>query len=152
MKRKQRDQTERIAALKAVVDGLKAKEAELQEQIKSAVGELLQAERDGRRCEPLTAKQREILELLVNNDATVTESDLYGGRRFWVEMPPDKDESNVTINQSVFYGLLSREAIGGRAYKGALRYEYSLTDHGRSLVNGGTGKGLSQIATEESVK
>lgn len=137
MNRKQKEQAERIAALKAVVDNLKLEEAQLRVRINAAMGEYLQAERDAKRNEPLTPKQREVLELLVKHNATVTESDLYGGNNYWIEMPPDNDERNVTINRSVFYGLLSREAIGGRAYSGALRYSYTLTEHGRSLVNGG---------------
>lgn len=152
MNRKQKDQVERVAALKAIVDGMDAEKAELETRITKAVGEYLQAKRDAARNEPLTTKQKEVLELMVKNDASVTESDLYGGCRYWVEMPPGRDERNVTISRSVFFGLLSREAIGGRVYGGALRYTYNLTDHGRSLVNGGIGKGLEQANVEESIK
>lgn len=151
MNRRQKEQAERIAALKTVVDNLKLEEAQLQVRINAAMGEYLQAERDANRNEPLTPKQREALELLVKHDATVTEFDLYGGNNHWIEMPPDSDEHNLRINRSVFYGLLSREAIGGRTYSSALRYTYSLTEHGRSLVNGGTGKGIT-TTDEQRVK
>lgn len=134
MNRKQREQAERIAALKAVVDGLKLEEAHLQVRMNNAIGDLVRAERDAKRNEPLTPKMKEVLSLIVKHGASVTQSDLYGGNRFWVEMPPDSDERNITINRSVFYGLLSREAIGNRQYSGGLRYSYQLTEHGRSLV------------------
>ena len=149
MNRKQKEQAERVAALKAIVDGLKVEETELQARIHTATGEWLEAERDAKRNEPLTTKQREVLELLVKNDASVTESNLYGGERFWVEMPPGSDQNNFSINRNVFYGLLSREAIGGRTYSSALRYTYSLTEHGRLLVNGGAGKGLKETEVAE---
>lgn len=125
-----------VAVLKAVVDGVEAEKAEVEARLSIAYSEYHQAEREQKRYEPLTPKQREVLELLVKNDATVTESDLYG-RRYWVKMPPDRDGRNVRINRSVFFGLLSREAIGGRTYSGALRHTYTLTEHGRLLVMAG---------------
>lgn len=126
---------EKSAALKAIVEDLQRQQAEIQIRLNTAMGEWLQVEREVKRNEPLTASMKTVLRLLIQYNATITESDLYSGTRYWIETPPDCEAANTSINKSVFYGLLSREIIGDRKPSGALRYSYQVSEHGKALAS-----------------
>lgn len=130
-----RDRQKRVATLKAVVDDLQGKEAELQERLKAAYADYYAAEREMKHKEPLTRAMKAALKLAVESGGAFMKSQLHG-HSYWVDTPADSDTDSLPIRPSVFYGLMSRGVLSACKYDGALRYRYEVTEHGKSLMNG----------------
>lgn len=123
-----------LESLKAVAAALGDEKARLETRIREAWGNYYQAEREFQRNEKPTPAMLTALVALSQEGARLIDYDHITNCRHscWVE---DAEKSHVLdVRESVFYGLKSREAIGGEVRDGVFRRAYEISSHGRDIL------------------
>lgn len=128
-------ETKTLAALKAVVTEIEERKKAIEAELTTAQGDYYAAEREIKWNEKPTPAMVRALNLLATDGATVRHRTFspYGNS---IHVNGDYEH----IRDSVFYGLLSRNAID-RKERDVMFDIYTLTDHGREI---------QQRATKES--
>lgn len=115
----------RIAELQAIVDGLKQEESELKTRLQEAETNLWNAQREVKRNAKPTPAMLAILALITTDEA------IHRNRFSYSFYTHDANGKNVRVRDSVFYGLLEREAITKNPDKDD---EWWISDHGRAIL------------------
>lgn len=114
----------RIAELQAVVDGLKAEEAALKTRLSEAEFALHEAQREIKINTKPTPAMLSVLALMA-----LTGEPIHRNRYRFSFYTSDAEGRTVKVRDSVFFGLVNREAIARDE-----RDSFTLTDHGRALL------------------
>lgn len=112
------------------IQSLENEDQEVHRQLQQAMRERYELEREIRRAEKPTPAMMAVLQAITSGGKLSSYEYNYPYRRS-VRMPGG--EKVLTVKESVFSGLISREAITEES-RGVMRREYQITDHGKALV------------------